>query len=178
MPEIGPCGPVGPDAPLSDVEKKEFTKRMAVEGFTAAAVQAACECAFNEGIPVLFLPAGRYAFDKEVPVLGGLTVPGEGSGTVCQTEGKSPKTIEWYIGFLNGFRKFLSFKGFPLDLDQINRDHIRAYIAYLQNEAVNSHCSRPLSPATIQGPVRTLKAFFSWAVREEYIDSNPLLGIC
>ena len=89
MPEIGPCGPVGPDAPLSDVEKKEFTKRMAVEGFTAAAVQAACECAFNEGIPVLFLPAGRYAFDKEVPVLGGLTVPGEGSGTVCQTEGKS-----------------------------------------------------------------------------------------
>jgi len=57
MPEIDPRGPVGPDAPLSDIEKKEFTKRMVVEVFTAAAVQAACERAFNEGIPVLFPPA-------------------------------------------------------------------------------------------------------------------------
>ncbi len=53
----------------------------------------------------------------------------------CQTEGKSPKTIEWYNDFLNKFRKYLNFKGFPIDLKQINRDHVRAYIAYLQNEA-------------------------------------------
>ena len=41
----------------------------------------------------------------------------------CQTEGKSAKTIDWYSDFLNGFRKFLSFKRFPVDLDQINREH-------------------------------------------------------
>jgi hypothetical protein len=32
----------------------------------------------------------------------------------CQTEGKSPKTIEWYNDFLNGFRKYLNFKRFPI----------------------------------------------------------------
>jgi len=53
----------------------------------------------------------------------------------CQAEGKSPKTVDWYNDFLNGFRKFLSFKRLPTDLFWINREHIRAYIAYLQNEA-------------------------------------------
>ena len=95
----------------------------------------------------------------------------------CQTEGKSVKTIDWYSDFLNRFRKFLSFKRFPIDLDQINRDHIRAYIAYLQNEAKTTRGSKPLSPATIQGAVRTLKAFFSWALREEFIQCNPMVRI-
>ena len=95
----------------------------------------------------------------------------------CQTEGKSPKTIEWYNDFLNGFRKYLSFKRFPVDLHQIHRNHIRAYIAYLQNEARTARGSKPFAPATIQGAVRTLKAFFSWALREEYIESNPMTKI-
>jgi integrase/recombinase XerD len=95
----------------------------------------------------------------------------------CQTEGKSPRTIEWYKDFLNGFRKFLILKGFPTDLDQINRDHIRLYIAYLQNEARTRRGSKQLSPATIQGAVRTLKAFFSWALREDYVESNPMARI-
>jgi len=95
----------------------------------------------------------------------------------CQTEGKSAKTTDWYNDFLKRFRKFLSFKRFPVDLNQINRDHIRVYIAYLQNEARTARGSKPLSPATIQGAVRTLKAFFSWALREEFIESNPMIRI-
>ncbi|MFC1995075.1 tyrosine-type recombinase/integrase [Chloroflexota bacterium] len=95
----------------------------------------------------------------------------------CQTEGKSPKTIDWYKDFLNGFRKFLCSKGLPIDLSQISRDHIRHYIVYLQNDARTRRGSKPLSPATIQGAVRTLKALFSWALREEYIESNPMIRI-
>jgi integrase/recombinase XerD len=95
----------------------------------------------------------------------------------CQTEGKSPKTIDWYDDFLNTFMKFLGYRGLPGDIDQINRDHIRLYIAYLQNEARTKKGFKPLSPATIQGAVRTLKAFFSWALREEYIESNPMARI-
>ncbi len=43
----------------------------------------------------------------------------------CQTEGKSPKTIEWYNDFLNGFRKYLNFKRFPIDLKQIEIEGIQ-----------------------------------------------------
>ena len=92
-----------------------------------------------------------------------------------QAEGKSPKTVEWYNDFLKGFRKFLSSKRLPVNLCQISREHVRAYIAYLQNEARTTRGAKPLSPATIQGAVRTLKAFFSWALREEYIESNPMI---
>jgi integrase/recombinase XerD len=42
------------------------------------------------------------------------------------------------------------------------------FIRFLQIEAKNPRNGEPLSGATVQGYVRTLKAFFSWAVREEY----------
>lgn len=35
----------------------------------------------------------------------------------------------------------------------------------------------PLSPATVQGYVRTLKSFFSWLEREGYIIANPMTRI-
>jgi len=53
----------------------------------------------------------------------------------CQTEGKSPKTIEWYSDSLKTFKKFLDSKGLLGDIGYLSRDHIRLYIAYLQNEA-------------------------------------------
>ena len=88
-PAVGPRGPVGPDIPLSKADKKQFAKRITVEGRTAAAVQEACERAAKEALRVVFLPAGRYVFETEVRVPGGLTVFGEGSETVCQTESKN-----------------------------------------------------------------------------------------
>jgi len=89
IPAIGPRGSVGPDVPLSDVEKREFARRVAVEGRTAEAVQAACERAVKEGVRVVFLPAGRYAFGEQVLVPGGLTLLGEGAKTLCRTKGRS-----------------------------------------------------------------------------------------
>ena len=98
----------------------------------------------------------------------------QGFKLACQTEGKSPKTIEWYNGFLERFLRFLDMSGYPSDINQINRDHIRAFIRYLQTEARTPHVGKILSAATIQGYCRTLKAFFSWLKREEYIRSNPM----
>ena len=91
----------------------------------------------------------------------------------CQTEGKSPKTTEWYTTFLQRFLRFLQSNGLPCDLDGITKDHIRAFIRFLQIEAKNPRSDKPLSPVTVQGYVRTLKTFFSWATREAYINSNP-----
>ena len=87
----------------------------------------------------------------------------------CLTEGKSAKTVEWYVAFLNRFRQFLEARQFSTDLREIGKDHIRESIRFLQTEARNTRNGMPLSGATVQGYVRTLKAFFSWAAREEYI---------
>jgi site-specific recombinase XerD len=95
----------------------------------------------------------------------------------CQTEGKSPKTIEWYDAFLRRFRYFLDSNQLSTVINQINRSLIRQFIIYLQSEAKVPRSNKSLSPATIQGYVRTLKVFFSWARREEYIVDNPMTGI-
>ncbi len=101
----------------------------------------------------------------------------EGFKLTCQTEGKSPKTVEWYTSFLERFHLFLNSNCYPTEIAQINKSHIRAFIRYLQTEAKTPYKGKPLSPATIQGYVRTLKAFFAWVIREEYLESNPLTNI-
>jgi integrase/recombinase XerD len=95
----------------------------------------------------------------------------------CQVEGKSPKTISWYRAFLLKFLTYLEANQFSTDLGEITRDQVRAYIRYLQIEAKNPRNGKPLSGATVQGCVRTLKVFFSWAVREEYIPINRFSGV-
>ena len=95
----------------------------------------------------------------------------------CQTENKSPKTIEWYICFLNRFYQFLKRNNYPTSVKKISKDHIRTFILFLQQEAKTPHTERPLSQATVQGYVRTLKSFFSWLKREEYIERNLMIGI-
>ena len=101
----------------------------------------------------------------------------EGFVLTCQTEGKSPKTIEWYTGFLTRFRQFLESRGFPADVRQIDKNHLKAFIHYLQTEARVPRADAHLSGATVQGYVRTLKAYFSWLEREDYIPANPMAKI-
>jgi integrase/recombinase XerD len=95
----------------------------------------------------------------------------------CQVEGKSPNTISWYRDFLLKFLRYLEANQLPTDLNEITRDHVRAYIRYLQIEAKNPRDGKPLSGATVQGAVRTLKVFFSWAVQEEYLPIERFAGI-
>jgi len=95
----------------------------------------------------------------------------------CQTEGKSPKTTEWYTSFLERFRRFLERSELPTQLDKIEKTHIRRFILYLQQEARTPHKNKPLSGATVQGYVRALKAFFAWAEREEYTPTNLMAKI-
>ena len=94
----------------------------------------------------------------------------------CQTEGKSPKTTEWYTCFLARFNEFLESRQMPGNASQIDKNHIRAFIRYLQTEARVPRTNRSLSPATVQGYVRTLKCFFAWLDREGYLTANPITG--
>jgi len=101
----------------------------------------------------------------------------EGFRLSCQTEGKSPKTVDWYTCFLNRFHQFLEQNQMLAGVGEIDKNNIRAFIRYLQTEAKIPRNGAALSAATVQGYVRTLKAFFSWLEREGYITTNPMAKI-
>lgn len=101
----------------------------------------------------------------------------EGFRLSCQTEGKSPRTIEWYFSFVTRFMHFLQLRVISTYLGDIQKEHVREFIRYLQIEARTPRSDKSLSPATVQGYVRSLKAFFAWAEREGYIDNNIMRKI-
>ena len=54
----------------------------------------------------------------------------------CQTEGKSSKTIEWYTCFLQRFLQFIHMNHYPVEVNEIDKTHIRAFVLYLQQQAI------------------------------------------
>jgi site-specific recombinase XerD len=101
----------------------------------------------------------------------------QGFALSCQTEGKSSRTVDWYGCFLDRFHDFLDKSGLPVNIAEVTKDHIRQFIQYLQTEARTPYKDKHLSPATVQGYVRCLKVFFSWAKREDYVETNPMAMI-
>lgn len=89
--DFGPRGPRGPDVPLTYAEEAYFSERVTVDGSTAEAVQAACDRAKDEGIPVVFLPAREYEFESTVDVPAGVTILGEGAASYIRTMTRSTK---------------------------------------------------------------------------------------
>ena len=86
-----------------------------------------------------------------------------------QAEGKSPKTVHWYSQMLTDFIKFLNKQGVRDTLAEFNSENVRAFIVAEQN--------RGLSPFSVQGKVRSLKAFSSWLTREAYTPENVLIHV-
>jgi integrase/recombinase XerC/integrase/recombinase XerD len=83
-----------------------------------------------------------------------------------KAEGKSPKTISWYAEMLNDFTKFLESSGYRRVLSDFDVDRVRDFVVHEQE--------RGMSPYTVQGKVRALKAFSSWLFRERYMNDNLL----
>jgi site-specific recombinase XerD len=95
-----------------------------------------------------------------------------------QTEGRSPRTISWYREFLTRFATFAG-KGGEAKLRDVSIDTAREFIASLQSQTKRfvGHPKHPeeeggLSPNTIHGYVRALKAFASWLHEEGFTTSN------
>lgn len=83
-----------------------------------------------------------------------------------RAEGKSPKTITWYTEMLTDFARFLESKGCRGVLSEFDIETVRDFVVYEQE--------RGMSPYTVQGKVRALKAFSSWLFREAYMSDNLL----
>jgi len=96
-----------------------------------------------------------------------------------RSEGKSPRTISWYSDTLRTFEGFLKKDGSAL-LRDAGINQVREFILYLQEkekwDGNGRTCSKGsrLSPFTVQGFVRSLKAFYSWLHREGYTEMNEL----
>ena len=70
-----------------------------------------------------------------------------------KAEGKSPKTISWYSEMLTGFARFLAASGERPVLEEFNVVPVREFVIHEQE--------RKMSPYSVQGKVRALKAFAS-----------------
>ena len=91
---------------------------------------------------------------------------------------KSLKTITWYSANLKRFHSYLKSRHLPDSIENIDIKLLREYVLYLLKR--NKYELHPYTPAknellsntTVHGHVRTLRAFFSWLVREGIIETN------
>lgn len=96
------------------------------------------------------------------------------------TLNRSPKTISWYLQILRRYLRFLEFNSLHKPIQLLGTQELKAYIAYLQNAirwADNPNVTKSagkLSPFSIQGHVRAIKAFWGWLLREGHVEYNRL----
>lgn len=102
-----------------------------------------------------------------------------------RTQGSSPHTVKYYSGILTRFLWFASRVGWPLDARLIDEWHIREFLGYVGLEPKrwersgngSESSSHKASPRTIHHYYRALHAFFGWAVREGFLESNPVAKV-
>ncbi|MCX6003588.1 MAG: tyrosine-type recombinase/integrase [Chloroflexi bacterium] len=86
-----------------------------------------------------------------------------------KSEAKSQRTVSWYSEMLTEFTKYLAGSGREKVLREFSVTSVREFIISQQGKG--------LSPYTVQGRVRALKAFSSWLFREGYTEENILTKV-
>jgi len=99
----------------------------------------------------------------------------------CQTENKSPKTIDGYISNNRKFFIFLEVANGTKPIESIGKKELRGYIEHLQsrtrwpnNPYIKEENRGALSPFTRLAYVRDIKTLWSWMYREGYVEENKL----
>ena len=89
-----------------------------------------------------------------------------------RTEGKSPRTVEWYNDVLGLLSRWLESEGIPATLGNLDEMVIRRFILYLQSRP---GCKGPvMSSHSIANRVRALRAFFAWLAHKGYTEYHLL----
>jgi site-specific recombinase XerD len=114
----------------------------------------------------------REKMETTLPVLLDLFI------ATKQTEGRTRNTTSTYRKRIS---VFIAFLGDAPKLPELNLANARAFVAELQdrNTRYDDHPITPtqrggLSPFTIHGYVRAIKAFASWLHEEGFTSANPL----
>jgi len=98
-------------------------------------------------------------------------------------DGKSESTISWYRDILKLFLRYLKENRHSSSIEEFNIENARNYVLYLRNRSKFSKYTNAqiqhsgLSPQTVRGHIRGLKAFSSWLYREKYTTENRLLNL-
>jgi len=102
-----------------------------------------------------------------------------GYSLCAQTEGRSKNTVAIVTHSVTYLYDFLNSNGLSTDVTQIGAGEIRTFILYLQqkrcfsNHPYSKAQQRGLSGHTVNTYMRSIRAFWSWLVSEEIIDTNP-----
>jgi site-specific recombinase XerD len=102
-----------------------------------------------------------------------------------QTEGKSPRTVEFYSENLKRFLWYASRQDWPDDIRIITEWHIREFLGYVANEKCRwglegngSETSQSkASHTTVHHYFVVLANFFGWVVREGFLKESPTAKI-
>lgn len=100
-----------------------------------------------------------------------------------RTEGKSPKTVDWYNQTLRRFERFRLNQEKSTRIADIGETEVREFILYLQSRQrwqENPYLKHPqgnLAAITVQTYVRALRAFFNWCFKEGYTNENRLAKV-
>lgn len=98
-----------------------------------------------------------------------------------QTEGKSPRTVEFYRENLKRFLWYAERQSWPDDVRQLTEWHIREFLGYVANETSRwglrgngSESSRgKVSHTTMRHYFVVISCLFRWIVAEDFIKDNP-----
>ena len=102
-----------------------------------------------------------------------------------QTEGKSPRTVEYYCDNLKRFLWYAEKQSWADDIRLITEWHIKEFLGYVATqtsrwglEGNGSETSqRKVSHSTIHHYYVVLFCFFNWVVQEGFLQNNPLSKI-
>jgi integrase/recombinase XerD len=117
-------------------------------------------------------------------------IPGASKGSLLQlleeyklslqALNRSPKTISWYSEILRSYFDFLELNSMLKPVGDMGNHELKAYILHLQKASKWAKSPNikedkgELSPHSVQGHVRALKAFWGWLERESYVEHNSL----
>lgn len=83
-----------------------------------------------------------------------------------KAERRSRETINSYLAAVSQLASFLADSGMPVEITNIRRGHVEAFIVRLLETR---------SPATASNRFRSLQQFFKWAVEEGDIRESPMV---
>ncbi|MAQ53327.1 MAG: hypothetical protein CL719_00530, partial [Chloroflexi bacterium] len=92
-----------------------------------------------------------------------------------RTEGKSPRTVEWYNLALGKLRDWLIEQGEPTVLSALDEFRVRRFLLDLQEKPGIK--GPRMSSHTMYARVNALKSFFNWLNRQGYTEEHRLSGL-
>lgn len=100
-----------------------------------------------------------------------------------RSEGKSPRTVEWYSRVISYLAGYARQQGLSAQLGDIDILLVRGFILHLQTKtrwSDHPHFPYPngnLAPISVQTYVRGLRAFSTWLHKEGYTEDNLLADL-